>query len=420
VDIGTKNSKDITLHMDKSTIDALLSKIPGSKRAAHGVIITGKDGASFYLQESFSTKDVEELTQDELFFYAFCSKKEILRLRELRGAHDYLLRIRANAIVDSPRAVRVMRARKKNFEQNGRQWTLSQYYHVKDHYQKSYISYLSRTNAKLLKGIPSGLAYIPDVNAVCIRSLAGDVVMASESLEYFYYFMSIAFYGEALDIHSIDREHALLIAVRIMSGAEALDFDIDPRASLPPKAERKIMDLVRYQMQFTFGHEYAHLLCNHLSSPQNYGSETPHKITDALLKKHHIYNHILEHEADLYALRNIQHDQKAHLGVSQGAFSVFLYSHFLVEVQKEFGVRKPSVSETHPAPLNRLQKLLQGLGKKSPVSKDELADHLSVLDEMKKNFISQLKNSSDDILTSYGSVYLPNYKPKLQQDRYDF
>jgi len=100
--------------MDKSTIDEILSNIPGSMRAKHGVLIPGKDGSLVHLQDMITAKESEGLTSDEIFFCAFCSKKEILRLREIKGGHDYLLRLRANAVVDCPRAVRVMRSRKSD------------------------------------------------------------------------------------------------------------------------------------------------------------------------------------------------------------------------------------------------------------------------------------------------------------------
>lgn len=416
----TDRKRNTTLHMDESQINNILSKIPGSKRAAQGVLIPFEDGSFYHVQGIISKDESEGLSTEETFFCAFCSKNEILRLRNLRGAHDYLLRLRANALVDSPRAVRVMRERRKEIEKSGRHWSLSQYYHSKDHYHKSYIGYLSRNNAKILKGIPAGLAFIPEANAVCIRSLAGDVVIASESLEYFYYFMSIAFYGSQLGIHLIDREHAVLIAVRIMSGVEALDFEIDPRAILPLETERTINTLVKHQMQFTFGHEYAHHLCGHMSSPETcfdaISPETSIFNRNAL----RLYNYDLEYQADLNSLKNIQNDPNAYAQVAMGAFSVLLYLHFLHDVWEKLGLNRFSVSETHPSAIDRLKKLLQGLGKKSPVSEKELEDSLALSNDLSAIFVRQLERGRDDALTFYGSVYLPSYISKLKRDRIDF
>lgn len=406
--------------MDESQIAHFLSKIPGSKRAAQGVLIPLGDGNFYHIQGIIPEKEREGLSTDETFFCAFCSKNEILRLRNLRGAHDYLLRLRANALADSPRAVRVMRERRKEYEKSGRHWSLSHYYHSKDHYHKSYIGYLSRTNAKILKGIPAGLAFIPEANAICIRSLAGDVVIASESLEYFYYFMSIAFYGAQLGIPLIDREHAVLIAVRIMSGVEALDFEIDPRAIFPLDTERKLNTLVMHQMQFTFGHEYAHHLCGHMSSPETEGDAVSSETSIFNRNTLRLYNYDLEYQADLNSLKNIQSNPNAYAQVAMGSFSVLLYLHFLNDVWEKLGFKKFSVSETHPSAIDRLQKIFQGLGKNSPVNEKELEDSLALSNNLSDIFVSQLERVRDDALKFYGSVYLPSYITKLKRDRIDF
>jgi len=406
--------------MDESRINELLAAFPGAKRAAQGLILPGKDGAIFHLLNVIPTKELEGLSQEEAFFYDFCSRKEILRLRELGSAHDYLLRIRANAIADSPRAIRVIIARRKTFESTGRKWTLSHYYHSKDFHHKSYISLLQRANAKKLKSIPSGLAFITEANAVCVRSLVGDVVIASESLEYFYYFMTLAFYGQQLGIEFIDRADALLIAVRIMNGAEALDFDIDPRGTLPPDTERTLAALVKAQMQFTFGHEYAHLLCGHLSESNTPGGAVSVAEGMEHRKNLRLYSHELEFQADLYAVKHVHQSESAFAAIAQGAFSVLLYLHFLQEMREPCGLRALSVSDTHPAALERIHRLHKGLGKKSPLDEETMADILAVSTEMSSVLAHRLKDAREDLLTFYGSIYLPSYVTRPKQDRYDF
>lgn len=407
--------------MDESTVNKLLSAIPGAKRAAQGVIVPGDDGMFFHIFDVIDEKSLEGLTQDESFFIAFCSKSEILRLRELRGAHDYLLRLRAMAIVDAPRAIRVMRSRRKKFESTGRPWSLTHYYHSKDSYHKSYISLLNRSDAKAVKNIPAGLAFVPEVNALCIRSIAGDVVITSESLEYLYYFMTIAFYGEQLGIKIIDQVDALVIAIRIMNGSEALDFDIDPRGNLGHELERTLVNLVKAQMQFTFGHEYAHLLCGHLST-----DNTPNeaKLTDnnsGLLRDLKIYNHELEYQADLFALKNIERNQDAFLTISQGAFSVLLYLHFLETVRKSCGLKELSVSSTHPTSLDRITNLHKNLGKRSPITEKKLDSQLAKSDELSELLDLRLKGADrTDLLTFYGSIYLSSYISRAKLDRYEF
>jgi hypothetical protein len=396
-------------------MDAFLS-VRGAKRAADGWIIPLENGDVYHVFDVHDSKEFEGLTNDEHFFIAFCTRNEILRLRELRGPYDYLLRLRANAIVDSPRAVRVMSARKKAFENDGRAWSLTHYYHSKDNYHKSYMKSLNKSHAKIIKKIPSGLAFIAEVNALCIRSIAGDVVVVSESLEYFYYFMTIAFYGNQLGIELADRADALLIAIRIVNGSEAMDFDIDPRGDLGHELERVIGGLVVSQMQFTFGHEFAHLLRGHL--PTDLTSSGGAIDLPENLKT---YNYEMEYEADHFSIKHIEHDGRAFHSIAQGAFSALLYLHFLREIKDLCRLPGLSISATHPDPMDRIFSLHRRLGKKSPVSERTLNNMLTVSADLSGILKHRLEHMGrEDILDFYGSVYLPSYTKKPRQDRYDF
>lgn len=410
------------MKLSDEIIEGIIKNVRGSKKAARGVLIPtdSGNGEYFHLRGFNSAKEVEGLTHDEIFFIAFCSKKEILRLRNIKGPHDYLLRLRANAIVDEARIVRVMSTRRDKYEESGRYWSLTEYYHTKDSYHKSYISLLEKKNMKRVKSVPSGIAPIPEVNALCIKSLAGDVVVVSESLEYFYYFMTIAFYGDLYDIELVDRIDALIIALRIIKGSEALDFDIDSRGELPAHVEREIQSLVKCQMQFTFGHEYAHYLCDHIPSADvlmRMSSSKPY------LNELAMYSHSLEYEADHYSLKNINPKSKDYKGITQGAFSVLLYLHFIEEYGNKFGVGNFSVSETHPTAKDRVDKLLDNLGTKSFIKSTDIAEMFSVakeLSEILNERVDYLKEDQPDLFGFYGSLYLIGYKKKILKDRVDF
>jgi hypothetical protein len=407
--------------VNEKTISEFLSRIPGAKRSAHGVIIPTGDGGLFHVTGVHAAAALEGLTNDEHFYLAFCAKKEILRLREVGSAHDYLLRLRANAIVDSPRLVRVMTARRKKYEQTGRPWSLTHYYHSKDHYHKSYINQLRKEDAKTIKKTPSGLIFAAEVNAMCIRSFAGDIVIASECLEYFYYFMTIAFYGEWLGVELIDRADALIIAVRLILGSEALDFDIDPRGKLGEQLERKVIELVAHQMKFTFGHEYAHLLCGHLAEPEMLVKLNAVDGATGSQQKIKVYNHALEYQADIFSLKNIEHNLNAFNSIAQGAFSALIYLHFIELLSDFCKLPKFSVSFTHPTPKDRVEALHRSLGRKSPYSDEMLTDAFATADTMARVFEHRISSAEgEDLLAPYGSIYLPNYIDKIKRDRYDF
>ena len=407
--------------MDDEVINEIISKFPGTKRSAQGVVFPTGDGGLFHLTALHDSEALEGLSSDETFYLAFCAKKEILRLRELRNSHDYLLRLRASSIVDSPRLVRVMAARKKEFQKAGRLWSLTHYYHSRDHYHKYYIDQLQKENAKIAKKTPSGLVFSAEVNAMCMRSFVGDVVIASESLEYFYYFMTIAFYGGALGIKPIDRADALIIAVRLLLGSEALDFDLDPRGSLSVDVERRVVEMVANQMKFTFGHEYAHLLCGHLTEPDmliklntfNDGVDNEQKIK--------VYNHDLEFQADIFSLKNVEHNYDAFVAVAHGAFSVLIYLHFIDLISEICDLPKFAVSLTHPTPKQRIESLHKNLGRKSPYGSQHLLDAFATSEKMVRLFKKRVASADrEDILGFYGSIYLPSFTHKIKRDRYDF
>jgi hypothetical protein len=173
-------------------------------------------------------------------------------------------------------------------------------------------------------------------------------------------------------------------------------------------------------MQFTFGHEYAHLLCGHLSESNTPSDAVAIAEDMAHLKNLRLYSHELEFQADLYAIKHVDQSKSAYAAIAQGAFSVLLYLHFLQEMREPCGMRALSVSDTHPAALERIHRLHKGLGKKSPLNEETIADILAVSSEMSSVLAHRLKDAREDLLTFYGSIYLPSYVTRPKQDRYDF
>lgn len=399
------------LMMNEDVIKTLL-EIPGAKRAARGVIVEGPDGSVQHIRSVIDRREAEGLTPDEEPLLEYCSRSEVLRLREIRGAHDYLLRLRASALAKGARAIRVMLARRDAYEQGGRQWSLTQYYHTHDHFHKSYLEHLPRAQAKALRNIPTGLAPIKEANAVCIGSLAGDVVVAAEALVHFYYFMSLAYYGETLSIPLIDRADALLIALRIMKGSEALDFDLDPRGALPESVDRVVRRMVADQMRFTYGHEYAHALLGHTSqSVQAVGTD------NAEIRA---FSHEAEFAADLQALRNIEHNRAAFEATAVGGVAVLHYLSLLEELAPLLGGGVGSISGTHPPARERMLRLHGSVAKRLGSRAGTREDMLGFVGTMKRLVERRLEGQRPDLLQFYGSAYLSSFVEKRRRDRYDY
>lgn len=271
----------------------------------------------------------------------------------------------------------------------------------------------AKVSCKKIKSIPSGLIPIIEANASCIASLVGEIVVVSESLRHFYYFMTIAFFGENLGIKMTDRVSALCIAYRVMNQSEALDFDLDPRGELPKIIENKIQELVSDQMQFTFGHEYAHYLCGHVSS-----GNTP---LPGNREKARAFAHALEFEADAQAVKLVRQSPSAADRIAHGGMFVLIFLDLLYRLKDQYGLRRLPVSETHPAPIDRLYALQQSLGSRSPMSLNDIEHSLAVCTQLVAAFSQFLKGSPrPDILSFYGSIYLPSYVSRIKLDRIDF
>jgi hypothetical protein len=400
--------------MDKTQIDKLLRTFPGSKRAAEGVLIKAGPDAYFHAQSAIPADDMSGLSPDEAFYLAFLSKKEILRLREVRDSHDYLLRLRAEAIVDAPRLVRVMRARRKAHEATGRPWALTHYYHSLDFHHKALLSVLRRADARVLKAMPTGMVPIPDANAACIASLVGEIVVVSESLRHFFYFMTIALFGRDLKIQMADRINAVLIAFRIMRGSESSDFDLDPRGLLPRELERSIRRMVDDQMQFTYAHEYAHYLLGHMEVSSSVSMSGDREVARA-------YSHNCEYEADAHTLQLVRHSREATSRIASGGVAVLSFLSLLRRLQQSHGKISMPVSDTHPDPLDRLdnlKKAMRGHQLGVGVKPDGLVAECEILMESFPILLSSAPRS--DILDFYGSVYLPTYRGRDLRDRVDY
>lgn len=247
-------------------------------------------------------------------------------------------------------------------------------------------------------------------------------MICSEALHHFYYFMTIGLYGASHGIRTDDTVNALLIAVRIMNGSESLDFDLDSRGQLPIELEREIKPSVLRQMQFTFGHEYAHYLCDHLNPPHGHRIESPTQSSDDTeqveTKRFHFD---LEYEADLFAVRAVATGAKSQAGIASGGFSVLLCLYFLENIRSLLGLKQHTVSTTHPTAIERIWRLW---GSMSPC----IRPRREWLDEcIKQNNEAQLllkyhikSNSQYDLMNFYGSIYLPTYKTNIQRDRLDY
>ena len=403
--------------MTKPSFEEISKIIPDAQKAADGFILSDGD-FRFHVFDAHPKELTEGLTHSETFYLAFCSRDEILRIRNQKTSTDFLLWLRAEAIVDSARTVRVFRKR----AQNMKDWSLTKYYESRHQLHRYYINEVAKNYRTKIRTLPAGMAFIDEVNAMCIKSAFGNVVAVSEALSYFLFYMNIAFLGESLGIPTSDISAALAISIRIMLGYESLDFDLDPRGNLPSHIHDTIQNYSNFQIYFTFGHEYAHHTLGHLSEAMltNIKLRDIVHITES---NHSIqsfqYKHRKEYEADWFAIKNIKGNKDFRSALADSAFLMFIYFDILDHVYQYLALSH-GVSETHPRPLDRLWKLRQKLNKRIGSCPEIIERNISLANSFKNILTSDWLRFHMDELEIYGSYYLPSYKKEILQDRIDF
>ena len=402
---------------EQKFFEGVLARVPNAKPASHGVLIE-TDAGLFHLTGIVNKSDYEGLSNDASFYAPFCNRDDIVKIKKPKVLSDYLLQIRAEAIVDNPRLVRVFRKRRGN----KKDWSLDGYYKNKAR-ENTYLRALSKGNQKKLAGIPAGSAYLDNVNAICMKTNLGNVIAISEPLENFLYFMNLFFYGEDFGVKPKDVFSAFLIAQRIMAGDESYDFDLDPRGDLPEHIETFLQSLTDLQYQFILGHEYAHHLLGHLNESRLF-SENLSNVLNAYegtqVIQHYKYSHKLEYDADWHSIKHIKGDSKYKEDISNAAFLALMYFEVSGLILDYTNPRRSGAHSSHPNPVDRIFKLRSKLNNRLGFSKDQLENNIDFLRGFTKHFIDKYLVFNFDDFERYGSVYLPSYKEKLLVDRVDF
>lgn len=403
--------------MSNPNLDEIFNKIPTAQKVADGFIL-GEGDYRFHVFDTYSKEQTEGLDNQEFFYLAFCNREEVLKIRNQKSSSDYFLWLRAEAIADSPRAVRVFRKRAKNIKN----WSLTKYYEDNFQYHRDYINKVAKNYKAKITAIPAGMAFIDEVNAMCIKSNFGNVVAVSEALSYFLYYMNIAFLGPLFGIADNDRSSALAIAIRTMLGSESLDFDLDPRGDLPVSIHETIKMYTTYQLIFTFGHEYSHHTLGHLSSAKlsniNMSDIIKESASNTSIQCYR-YIHRKEYEADWYAIKNIKGNNEFKSALADSAFLMFIYFDILEHVYEFMSLRVGS-SKTHPKPLDRLWKLRRRLNRKVGASREIIESNIEGANLLKNVLVSDWLPFHMDKIEIYGSIYLPSYKKEMLRDRIDF
>lgn len=404
---------------DKSDFDTF-------RRNVLGKPITGQtpDGQTYIFNplDIYHTDILDELKDnnnfEEISWYAgLCKKQEILKIANIATTDDYLLKIRADSVLDNMRLHRVMMARKNA---NRELWNFSNQFDEGEF--KEYLSALPDGIKLKCSQISKGYVFSNDANGALMRTSVGDLIIVSESLRHFLFFMNLFFVDFGKPIPLSVRVAALRIAIRVMLQNESMDFELDERGRIPPDIKSLNDYYVKEQLQFVIGHEYGHYYYDHLD--RNRLCSCALQYTENS-KQYNFYTHSQnqEFEADLASVfmpnyPSAMFDSKVNAGLY-----FFSYLHLYEKVKEQI---YPSVIpiRTHPPAIDRLwnlyEKTKHNLKEIEAAHVQDLVDSILDLEKALEKDIS----CNYDRYDFYGSVYLaePNseWRDKELIDRVDY
>lgn len=358
-------------------------------------------------------KEFDDLSNEETFFYPLCSKEEIKRIFNPKTAFDYLLKIRAENIVDNIRLHRLFISKRKNSEN----WSFSEYIDTK-HF-KEYLSFVSKKTRDKCLNIPHGLIHYNETNGFCQKTPYGNIIVISEALKFFLYHMNLFVLGKQLGVPEKDTMASFWIGIRTLLGTEPLDFELDSRGEIPKEIDKEVLNSTNWQLRFIVGHEYAHHYLGHLDKSRV--KKVSSILNDNQNRELSIYSysHQKEYDADFNAINSVtRKDHKDSLAMSAFYFFIFLD---LFETVLEFMYPKSNSSMgSHPKPINRIWKLNESLGAKTGIKRKDMEDYIEWLAPFKSDLIKNILPFEIDKIESYSSIYLPSYKKDFKYDRLDY
>lgn len=364
---------------------------------------------------------MDESEIQKQFYRPICSEEEIDRLFSVKTSDDYLLRLRADTAVDHMRIFRVLRNR---YLQSPAGWTLASAF--KDHLFGEYVSLLDVDLRSKCSGITSGLIFSNDPNGACSKTPYGNVIVVSCALEYFFFYMNMAFLDFGVKVPGKVRLAAQRIAIRTMLKTEALDFEMDPRGRIPKKLVEENNRFVARQMSFIIGHEYSHHICGHIDGKMTADQPIFTAMRGELEgKPYRFYNHreIQEFEADELSLLLPRMSKSRQYQMVYAALLCFAYWDLYQQVADQLFPSPPSSYRTHPQPSERYWNVFEKVGQRVGFPKNEAEELILSVSKWKKHFQEDVAINIENY-EMYGSVYLarPNTKWRGRElrDRIDY
>lgn len=360
------------------------------------------------------------------WYYGICSESELERILNMQNGQDYLLRVRADSILGSTRLHRIVTHHSRQWEKNGLEWSLERFFTAYGFVE--FKNNLPEDKREKLQNVSFANIFTNEANGLIFHSPFGVCATISHSLKYFLRFAGLAVYKFDEDMPFEVRLQSMRIAIRTMLGKEALDFDFDPRGTIPEGIMKKINFVFPQIETFIAGHEYCHYLNGDLD-PKDVtlrGLMKPHFKDDEDYRKVNSYNTKQKHEfsADLCAMNFPL--------FSDEYYSIY-YHHALlwfamlaIYEAVEDTIFPTSGVQTHPGAKARYANIIENA--RRPIDFPEMEEYYCKTIPEEIDFWSDLMiqdvSENFELYEMYGSVYLaaPNTQwrgPELI-DRVDY
>jgi len=355
------------------------------------------------------------------FYLPVCNEAEIERIFNVCNAKDYLLKLRADTIVDHMRLFRVYRNKALA---KGKDWSLENSFNSYHYIQ--FKNKLSNDLKKKCSEVTFGNIFSNDPNGLIFQTEYGVLTTISDSFRYFFEFMNLGLLDFGKKVPPNVQLNAIRIAIRVMLQTESLDFLMDPRGIIPSDIQKKMYHSIPFQMQFIAGHEYSHFLLGHLKATNT--RKTP--ILKAIFKSQNDYNFLDvynnsqkdEFDADVASINLPKYSPQEKMLVFEAALLYFAYIDIYEGV--EHSICPPIGYQSHPTAKDRYFNLLNNI----TIHKDFDYNYWDkklpeTINSFKKIFIEDVSLNIETYET-YGSVYLdkPNtkWRGKKLIDRVDY
>jgi hypothetical protein len=266
--------------------------------------------------------------------------------------------------------------------------------------------------------MPAGYVLARFYDAMCLQTEGGKIIVISEVLRYFLYFMTLATpeFAEFGDVPTDVQGAATLIAVRTMSLVEALDFDLDPRGNVPTAIDVNVRELVTWQMRFVIGHEYAHHALGHLHS----NIKSVRAMTSQTTSRNwgsHQRSWKNEFEADQHAIKDVD-GMLPRMKLIQAAVLFLLHIFFHERITSAFDAEFSAI-DSHPPTEDRLRRIVEQFGGEIEIGIEWMERALERQLLTADGLIQHLREHPN-LMSAYGSVYLASWRGRELVDRVDY